>query len=379
MSGQFSGGAAAVLALMLAAAPAFGTEPTGGAPILLAQAEETPFLLRLFGFKKQEPAPPPGGAKIFRVPPNGAPQGGAAASQDRTGAKRITVPKPEVVIAPKDADSRRILVIGDQLAETLTRGLEVAFADTPKVRIDGIAVENSGVVSNSPVDWVARVSENLSGAAPADAVVVMLGLGEMKPIPVDGVEAEFRMEAWERVYRARIRALLLAARSRNIPVFVVGLVPMADIDLTTDIAYLDDLYRQEAQASFTTYVNIWNEFADETGSFTASGPDVGGQTRQLRLKDGVGFTRSGSRKLAFYVEQEIRAWVERGSPGLVMPELSGDGLVMSLTDPEVGFDEDLAGPATLAPPKDGTPLHDLVVLGLPLVPVTGRVDDLSIR
>jgi hypothetical protein len=149
------------------------------------------------------------------------------------------------------------------------------------------------------------------------------------------------------------------------------------VDLTTDIAYLDDLYRQEAQASFVTYINVWDEFADETGSYTASGTDIGGQSRQLRLKDGVGFTKSGSRKLAFYVEQEIRSWVERGAPGLVMPQTSGDGLVMSLTDPEAGLDEDLAAPAAAAEPKDGTPLYRLVVLGKPLDPVSGRVDDLS--
>jgi hypothetical protein len=340
--------------------------------IVLAQADDTPFFMRLFGFKKKEQPPRQSRGKVVKLGPGGRITEGPAGSPSKRSA-----PKPEVVIAPKNPDARRVLVIGDELAESLTRGLDVAFADMPGVRIEGAAVAGSGVASKQPVDWVGKLGEVMAGAQPADAVVVMMGLADIAPMSVDGVDAEFRSTKWEDVYRARFRALLVAARSRNVPVFVVGLVPMADVGLTTDVAYLDDLYRQEAQAAFVTYLNVWNEFADETGGYTASGTDIGGQSRQLRLKDGVGFTKSGSRKLAFYVEQEIRAWIERGAPGLVMPQTSGDGLVMSLTDPEAGLDEDLVAPAAAAEPKDGTPLYRLVVLGLPLDPVAGRVDDLS--
>jgi hypothetical protein len=365
-----------LVAMVAVAATAGVARAQDPAPIVVAQAEEPSIFLRLFGLKKKEPAPRKDGPRVLRLGPGGTvtegPAGGSA-----TSPKRLSAPKPEVVIAPKDPDARRVLVIGDELAESLTRGLNVAFADMPGVMIEGAAVAGSGFATREPVDWATRLAENLAGPAPADAIVVMMGLGDMKPLPVDGVDAEFRSSKWETVYRARVRALLVAARSRNVPVFMVGLVPMADVDLTTDIAYLDDLYRQEAQASFVTYLNVWDEFADETGGYTASGTDIGGQSRQLRLKDGVGFTKSGSRKLAFYVEQEIRSWIERGAPGLVMPQTSGDGLVMSLTDPEAGLDEDLAVPASAAEPKDGTPLYRLVVLGKPLDPVAGRVDDLS--
>jgi hypothetical protein len=340
--------------------------------IVVAQADDTPFFLRLFGFRKKEPEPRRSDGKVVKLGPGGRITEGTA-----NAASGRAAPKPEVVVAPKNPDARRVLVIGDALAESLTRGLDVAFADMPGVRIEGAAVAGSGLAAREPVDWVARLGEVMAGANPADAVVVMMGLSDVRPIAVDGAETEFRSSKWEDVYRARFRSLLVAARSRNVPVFVVGLVPMADVGLTTDIAYLDDLYRQEAQAAFVTYLNVWNEFADETGGYTASGTDIGGQSRQLRLKDGVGFTKSGSRKLAFYVEQEIRAWIERGAPGLVMPQTSGDGLVMSLTDPEAGLDEDLVAPAATTEPKDGTPLHRLVVLGLPLDPVAGRVDDLS--
>jgi hypothetical protein len=378
---------AAVLAGFPAIGGALGQDR--GDRVVVAQSDP-PFLMRLFGFRRQEPPPPPrdGGPKIFRVVPGerlpfdpGRPaRSRSGQSKPAQGSpKRIKVPTPEVVIAPKAPDARRVLVIGDELAADLTRGLDVAFADTPGVRIDGAAVEGSGVGTDEPVVWARRLGERMSGDEPPDAVVMLIGLHDVAPISVDGAPAEFRTSKWEDVYRARVRAVMVAARSRNVPLFVVGLVPMADMDLTTDLAFLDEILREEAQSAFATYVNVWNEFADETGSFAASGPDVGGQVRQLRLKSGIGFTKSGSRKLAFYVEQEIRSWVDRGAPGLMQPVTSGDGLVMSLTDPEAGPGEDLVDTAAAPAPKDGTPLYDLVVKGRPLVPVAGRVDDLAIR
>jgi uncharacterized protein len=357
-------------------APAFAEPPAAGEPVVVAQYDGRPLLYRLFGKRNPDPLPPPPGApRVIRVQPSTQPAAPAATTQPR----RTRPAAPEVIVTPKDPDARRVLVIGDEMAASLTRGLEVAFADTPKVNILGAAVEGSGLAVTEPVNWIEKTREALAGENPADAVVVMFGLSDMKPLDVDGEPAEFRSPDWEKVYRARFRSVLLAARSRNVPVFVVGLVPMADIGLTTDVAFLDDLYRQEAESAFTTYINVWNEFADETGGYAASGPDVGGQSRQLRLNDGIGFTRSGSRKLAFYVEQEIRAWVEKGAPGMVLPVMSGDGLVMSLTDPEAGPDEELAGLVDMPAPRDGSPLHELVVLGRPLPPVVGRVDDLAVR
>ena len=43
------------------------------------------------------------------------------------------------------------------------------------------------------------------------------------------------------------------------------------------------------------------------------GPDFEGQTRRLRTSDGVHFTKAGARKLAHYLEREIRRVMTPGS------------------------------------------------------------------
>jgi hypothetical protein len=44
----------------------------------------------------------------------------------------------------------------------------------------------------------------------------------------------------------------------------------------------------------------------ESGDYAVRGPDVNGQTRQLRAPDGMYFTKAGARKLAWHLEKEIK-------------------------------------------------------------------------
>lgn len=355
--------------------------------VRLAQSDDdAPLLLRLFGIRKEPGTDRPRGNGAPRTDrATGDPLPGVRASEEAplfngpAGVKAVRPKQAEVVITPKDPDARRVLVIGDSLGVTLGKGLTVAFADTPSVRIDAAAVAGSGIARNEPVDWRARLEADLAAPDAADAIVMMFGLEDRVPIAIDGADVPFGDPSWEEAYRARFRAVVMLARERQLPIFVVGLMPMADDALSAEIATLDGIYRDETATTFARYIDVWNEFADETGSMLASGPDVTGQVRQLRLKDGIGFTRSGSRKLAFYAEQEIRSWMERGLPAAPIPAHAADGLVISLSDPEAAADEDLADAATLAPPREGSPLYELVVLGLPLLPVPGRVDDATVE
>src|SRR5205085_769884 len=70
--------------------------------------------------------------------------------------------------------------------------------------------------------------------------------------------------------------------------------------------YLNDLYRGRAEKAGITYIDVWDGFVDESNNYNNYGPDVEGQTRRLRSGDGAHFTRAGARKLAHYVEREIR-------------------------------------------------------------------------
>ena len=167
-------------------------------------------------------------------------------------------------------------------------------------------------------------------------------------------------------------------------------------------------------------VTLGNTIVADNGgtASTAVGPDVDGQMKRLRAYDGMHFTRAGQRKLAFYVETEIRKLMrgEAIRPEASAPEVIGAqpkpqaamlaappplppapwervGPVMPLGQ-DVGGDSDLAGApqskvlaeakpidaAGVLPggyPLTETPLYARVIEGEPIQAATGRVDDFT--
>ena len=86
----------------------------------------------------------------------------------------------------------------------------------------------------------------------------------------------------------------------------VGLPAIRGTKSTSDMSYLDELYRARADKAGITYVDIWDGFVDDQGRYVQDGPDFEGQTRRLRTYDGVNFTKAGAEKLGHYVEHDLR-------------------------------------------------------------------------
>src|SRR4029077_505929 len=130
-------------------------------------------------------------------------------------------------------------------------------------------------------------------------------------------------------------------------------------------------------------VDIWDGFVDENGNFVNQGPDFEGQTRRLRAGDGVHFTKAGARKLAHYVEREIRrVMLARGAPAAtpvltekeVPPPVAGRpgaparpvaGPVVPLTGPAAAGSDGLLGGGPPRPPSSHPGVNPLPGHGEP--------------
>src|SRR5215204_5399059 len=207
---------------------------------------------------------------------------------------------------------------------------------------------------------------------------------------------EFHTEKWEAAYIKRIDATIAVLKSGGVPVLWVGLPAQRSNRATKESAYLNELFRQRAEKAGIIYVDVWDSFVDDDGRYTAHGPDFEGQTRRLRSGDGAYFTRSGARKLAHYVEREIRrVMLARAAPvatplpepepdAKVPPTAAAPGLpprpiaspVMSLTAPK-GAGDALLG----ATPARGTSADSVatrvLVKGEPIEAPAGRADDFA--
>jgi hypothetical protein len=130
---------------------------------------------------------------------------------------------------------------------------------------------------------------------------------------------EFRSDEWAAFYTKRIDATIAALKSAGVPVFWVGLPSIRGPKSTSDMQYLDELYRSSAEKAGIAYIDVWDGFVDDNGRFVVQGADFEGQIRRLRTGDGVHFTKAGARKLAHYLEREIRRVSTPGAEVVALP------------------------------------------------------------
>jgi uncharacterized protein len=143
-------------------------------------------------------------------------------------------------------------------------------------------------------------------------------LGSAQPVATGGT-FDFHSDKWAELYGRRIDEMINALKARGVPILWVGLPALRGTKSTSDMAYLDEIYRERAEKAGIAYVDIWDGFVDDQGRYTVQGPDFEGQTRKLRTPDGVHFTKAGAVKLASYVDQELRRLIAKGVTPVALP------------------------------------------------------------
>jgi uncharacterized protein len=203
---------------------------------------------------------------------------------------------------------------------------------------------------------------------------------------------EFREDRWVELYTKKIEEMINVLKSKGVPVVWVGLPAVRGPKATSDMLFLDALYRDTAAKAGITYVDVWDGFVDEAGRFLQKGPDFEGQIRQLRSYDGVYFTQAGARKLAHYVEREVTRLLAARSAPIALPTEPATpdanaqpgqpaprplaGPILPLVASAVSTDQLLGGPGSRPAPVDALAARTLVK-GEPLSPPAGRADDFS--
>lgn len=199
-----------------------------------------------------------------------------------------------------------VLVLGDNLAEWLAYGLEQAFEDVPELGVIDKTRLSSGLTRPEFHDWTRAVPETLAQQAKVDFIVMMLGSNDRQTIRLEREGVEPDNERWRELYAQRVDAVMQAMKARGVPVYWVGVPPLRGQRTSAHMQMLNEIYKERAQKNGVNYVDVWNGFVDEHGNYTQFGPDFAGQVRRLRTADGIHFTIAGARKLALFLEQDLR-------------------------------------------------------------------------
>ena len=247
----------------------------------------------------------------------------------------IKPPAPRKVETPP---TETVVVIGDLFGDWLGYGLELVFAETPEIGIVRKIKPDLGLVRDDArldaPEWSHAIRDLLATEKPS-VIVVMLGVNDRLPLrdrvpatkgtttlppdndhpaataaeaqrPPPGGKYEFHTDKWAELYAKRIDDMIAALKSKGVPVLWVGMPAIRGTKSTSDMSYLDELYRARAEKAGIIYVDIWDGFVDENGRYAVQGPDFEGQIRRLRTIDGVYFTKAGAVKLGHYVEHDLR-------------------------------------------------------------------------
>ena len=202
-------------------------------------------------------------------------------------------------------DRYRVVVFGDSLGDGIWQGLYEAFKDDSNVEVIKRSRGSTGFTYRERNNWNSRIK----GVLKSDRVhvaVVMVGASDMRSIRRDGVLHKLGSDAWREVYGEQVDQFVKSLKGARVAIYWVGLPIMRSPRHNQDMQVLNEIFREKAFINGVKFVDTWNGFADQFGRFSAYGPDLTGQVRRLRAPDGVHFTGRGYRKLAHFVEREIR-------------------------------------------------------------------------
>jgi len=291
--------AAAALCCWILTAPASQAQNSGGFP---------GFLQSLFGLSaKPRPAAPVNAPLRVRAhKPQPRKQDFVSTTATRTPGSPGGAPVTATFF---------VSVLGDSLGILAAQGLVDAFADKPEISIGSLARDLSGLVRDDYYDWPKGARDLIAAKTKIDTAVIMIGINDLQPMKDGGETLDTLSDKWRSVYGQRVENLVAPFHDAHIPVLWVGLPSMRDDRINSQVIALNAIFREHAEKAGGKYIDIWDAFADQNGQYDAFGPDVDGQNAKLRSgPNGIYFTKAGSRKLAHFLEADIRKAFDKVKP-----------------------------------------------------------------
>lgn len=274
----------------------------------------------LFGNSRQQ--------KEIIKPPVRKPMRQPVRANSSTGKKKPVISKRKSVFtAPvqstqpealaKNPDAKKVLVIGDFMAGGLAEGLDETFAQVPELQIINRANGSSGFVKQDYYNWSKELPAILSKQKP-DIIVMMIGSNDHQALTEKKITVAPDTQEWKQIYRSRVDAFLQMTSQSGITVVWIGQPPYQSPTQSQTILSLNAIYKMASEQPLdkpaASFIDVWDGFVDDKGSFTQTGVDVNGQTVRLRANDGINLTSAGKNKLAFYAEKPLRQILKLSTP-----------------------------------------------------------------
>ncbi len=239
-------------------------------------------------------------------------------------------------------------VIGDDLAEGLWYGLQETFASDARVQVQPKPVMLNGLMRPDHDEKVVALEEDLK-RDPPPVVALMLGAWDRVSLRTSsGKRFPVGSPEWRQEYSQRADRLLKMFKRLNIAVYLVGLPNVRKFDANEDVQMMNDVLRERAYLNGMKFIDSYAGFLDESGGYSGWGPDLTGKIVKLRDGDGIYFTMAGNRKLAHFVERDLRRDVKQAQAARSVPLLGSAEEQAKINPGKAVVKEDTADPAAAA-------------------------------
>lgn len=200
-------------------------------------------------------------------------------------------------VSASPRETYRLVVVGDSLGDGIWIGLKRILRNDSQFSILKRSRVSTGFARPDFYDWNEALPRVLSESRP-DMVVVIMGTNDQQPMRVGDSRARVLSDEWRAIYVERANKFAAVLAERGVPTYWVGLPIMRAPDFARGVERLNGIFRDIASRYGHTYIDTWQDFADDKGKYSTYGPDLDGRTRKLRAGDGVHFTMRGYERFA---------------------------------------------------------------------------------
>ncbi|MGI9403342.1 MAG: SGNH/GDSL hydrolase family protein, partial [Hyphomicrobium sp.] len=200
-------------------------------------------------------------------------------------------------------DVYQVQVMGDWLAEGLLNGMLEPTASGARVNIQRRRWDLAGLMRRGTMRDLADIESRFASERP-HIIIVMLGVRDR--FSLSSKRLRSRNDEWRKMYAERVDRLIKALKQGNRAVYWVGLPNMRRWRDNERARLMNDIIRERAYLNGVRFIDAYASFVDEAGGYSPYGPDITGRIRRLRDSDGVYFTYAGNRKLAHFVQRELK-------------------------------------------------------------------------
>ena len=225
--------------------------------------------------------------------------GNTARAQDGLSGGSYVTPFPS-------GDVYQLRVIGDSLAEGLHGVARDSLAVDARINVNRQRWVFNSLLSSRFSRKLRALKQDLKNDH-VNIAVVMIGTWDRRSVEdKSGRRQRVGSPGWREVLSRRVDAIMRTLKDLKLAVYWVGLPPLRKGKANAVAQVINEVIRERAYLRGLKYIDVYTSFADDRGGYSAYGPDLTGKIRLLRERDGIHFTFQGNRKLAHFVERELK-------------------------------------------------------------------------